>query len=355
MASRWTAPAALAALAAACLALALASPVFADAGPHVESVNSGTAGLDADSCAGCHRAHVGQGMDLIAAADDSALCLVCHGPSGAGATTDVIDGVLAASVPARGLKGGGFASAAMDTAWSASTGAPAPLAPATSAHGYDALATGTMWGNGAIGSGPGKTGVALGCIDCHNPHGNGAYRILRPVPTGSDASSGITVPDLSSTYTVSSTANRYFGEIYGSGVYDWEWMYALDAWCSQCHTRYDALEPGTGHIDSGDPIFAYRHMTRWPTGWPDCTVCHGPGGTGPAQDPLDVGYRIAHEPVCQNCHVAHGSSASMGTYSGAVAWPDGSTVPSGNERSSLLRLNNRGVCVGCHGSPGLQP
>jgi len=41
----------------------------------------------------------------------------------------------------------------------------------------------------------------------------------------------------------------------------------------------------------------------------------------------------------------------MGTNSGAVAWPDNSTTPSGNARSSLLRLDNRGVCVQCHPNP----
>ena len=38
----------------------------------------------------------------------------------------------------------------------------------------------------------------------------------------------------------------------------------------------------------------------------------------------------------------------MGTYSGIVAWPDLATAPSGDGRSSLLRLDNRGVCIGCH-------
>lgn len=40
---------------------------------------------------------------------------------------------------------------------------------------------GTAWGNGAIGT-VGATGVDLDCAKCHNPHGNGQYRILQTLP-----------------------------------------------------------------------------------------------------------------------------------------------------------------------------
>ncbi len=40
---------------------------------------------------------------------------------------------------------------------------------------------GIAWGNGANGSGAGPA-VTLGCASCHNPHGNGKYRILNPIP-----------------------------------------------------------------------------------------------------------------------------------------------------------------------------
>jgi hypothetical protein len=38
----------------------------------------------------------------------------------------------------------------------------------------------------------------------------------------------------------------------------------------------------------------------------------------------------------------------MGTFSGSTTWPDGATTPNGNARSSLLRVDNRGVCELCH-------
>jgi hypothetical protein len=251
-----------------------------------------------------------------------------------------------------GLRAGGFTNALMDTAW---TGA-AVSRPATSAHMVDGTTAVTMWGNGAIGSGPGKTSVTLTCVNCHDPHGNGNYRILRPIPSGSDATAANQVPDQAPpVYTVASAQNRYFGEVYGDQLLTvnpdtWAYEYHLDPWCASCHTRYDAPEPGQATTDSGDPIFKYRHMTQWPTGWVDCHKCHYKlPGTVSAPNPFGItGGGTAHEPVCENCHVAHGSAAQMGTYSGAVAWPDGATTPSGNSRSSLLRLDNRGVCVGCH-------
>ncbi len=331
------------------LSAVVAASALADNGPHVAAVNSGSSTLTADSCAGCHRAHTAQGPLLIARATNVELCLVCHDTAALGATTNVLDGIAAGT--SRGLKGGGFANALMDTGW---TGA-ATSRPSTSAHLMDGTTTATMWGNGAIGSGFGKAAVTLTCTDCHNPHGTGGYRILRPIPNGSGASAGIDISDDAvKTYTVASAQNRYFGELYWpvetswGPYYDWQKEYALTQWCAQCHTRYDAVESGTGHIDSGDPTYKYRHMTRYPAGSINCGLCHpGPNGIN-ASNPFGISGLVAHEGVCENCHVAHGSSAVMGTYSGVVAWPDTATTPNGNARSSLLRLDNRGVCVGCH-------
>ncbi len=334
------------AAAAAWLVLA-AAPAAADNGPHVAAVNSGSSTLTADSCAGCHRAHAALGPNIIRASSETALCLTCHGSPAAGATTNVIDGVDAAT--GHGLRGGGFVNARMDTAWDGA----AALRPASSAHLSDGTTVATLWGSGAIGSGAGQAGFTLACTSCHNPHGNGSYRILRPIPTGAPASAGISVADQATpSYTVASTQNRYFGEKYGNGPYDWAWRYDLVQWCAQCHTRYDAYSQygvtgPPGSTDSGDPIFRYRHMTRYDNDI-NCALCH-PGSNGmSADDPFGVGYETAHEADCVNCHVAHGSSARMGPYSGAVPWPAGTMSPSADARSSLLRLDNRGICLGCH-------
>ncbi len=191
-----------------------AIPVFADGGPHVSSINNGSGGINADSCAGCHRAHTAQGPYLIQASDEEALCLTCHGSAVAGATTDVMTGVQYAlgtnglrGTPQLGaLRNGGFDQARLDTGNAARLGylrsaTAVSFRPkvgvkaaqdVTSAHldldGADGVvASGIAWGNGANGSGVGATGVSLTCASCHNPHGNGQYRILNPIPEADGA------------------------------------------------------------------------------------------------------------------------------------------------------------------------
>jgi hypothetical protein len=270
------------------------------------------------------------------------LCYSCHDSTGA--DTDVVNGLYLA-VAGRGLLGGGFVDATMDTNWD---GASPPTA-VTSAHIMDGTA-GTAWGNGAIGSGAGAGNFSLTCTSCHNPHGKAGtggtatYRILRPIPTGSGAPGGVDVPDeTTKDYGVEDPSNHYFGQ-----HYQWEIDDGLSDWCSQCHTRYLALAD-SGRTHSGDPIFSYRHMSQGWSSDPDgCLRCHFINGQSSPPNPYNIDPSIIMDPRCQTCHVSHGTSATMGAYSGAVSWPDGSSSPSGNERSSLLRLDNRGVCRMCH-------
>ncbi|HEX5591094.1 MAG TPA: hypothetical protein VFX65_12460, partial [Candidatus Limnocylindrales bacterium] len=53
--------------------LLAAIPALADGGPHVMTQNNGSLGINADGCAGCHRAHTATGPYLINAADETAL------------------------------------------------------------------------------------------------------------------------------------------------------------------------------------------------------------------------------------------------------------------------------------------
>ena len=184
----------------------LAIPAFADGGPHISTLNNGTGpgGLTSDSCAGCHRAHTAQAAYLLKE-EVPGLCLSCHDSAGAGATTDVEGGLQ--YVPATGgersgttlgaLRAGGFKNAfiASDSAARKATSAlvpdlmakvPVRSAPqaVTSKHmSLTSLASATVWGNGAYGTGAGGT-TTLNCTSCHNPHGNGQYRILNKQPAG---------------------------------------------------------------------------------------------------------------------------------------------------------------------------
>ena len=298
---------------------------LADGGPH----GGFTAATDA--CAGCHRAHTAQAAKLLVS-PSTALCQTCHGSTGTGADTNVIDGVYAnrdlitespaEGVNGRGLKGGGFTNALMDTDDGTIT-STLTSRPATSAHTFDG-SSGTAWGSGAINSGAGGT-IALNCSNCHNPHGKAGtggtatYRILRPVPNGSGAAASVNVADeATKNYTIANAAADYWAEPYAAVETP------LTNWCSQCHTRH--LAPaGSAGTNSGDSIFAYRHTSN-------------AGGNSQGVS-------------CTDCHVAHGTAAVMGANSGAVAWPGGATAPSGNARSSLLRLDNRGTCYKCHANP----
>lgn len=299
------------------LALLLVShgPASADNGPH------GGFAPATDACGGCHRAHTSQSPELLVVSS-TALCQSCHGAAGTGADTNVIDGVYTNRVSGtygvvgRGLKGGGFAHAIMDTNDNGTADGISRVT--TTIHTYDGT-SGTAWGNGTIGSGVG-TSVSLACGSCHNPHGRAGtagaatYRILRPIPTGSGATTGVSIADQATkVYTIADTAGSYWADTYtGKDV--------LASWCSTCHTRYSAPS-GSATTDSTDAIYRFRHTSNT---------------TGVS---------------CIDCHVAHGTAATMGTNSGAVPWPGGATTPNGNARSALLRLDNRGVCYKCHTNP----
>jgi predicted CXXCH cytochrome family protein len=295
--------------------LAPAEPALADNGPHVKG-----AGLTPDSCAACHRAHTAQAPYLLKESQTS-LCYTCHGSSGAGANTDVQDGVGysgAGRTGAKGaLRGGGFKYALIESNNPSGNGyvgevpARSSGAPVTSTHSVDE-STQTAWGNGPISASVAYgTTMPLTCGSCHDPHGNGNYRVLRPIPVESGAETGVTIPDAATkAYT---TVNYWEVE----DEHDSEFIAKISGWCATCHTRYLA---GTksARTDSGDAVYTYRHRTNFTS-----------QGT----------------PTCVQCHVAHGSNASMGPYSSAVPFPDGSA---GGSDSRLLRIDNRGVCQMCH-------
>lgn len=385
---------------------AAALPALADGGPHVAAVNSGASTLTADGCAGCHRAHTAQGPLLLSTPDENALCLTCHGATGTGATTDIMTGVQyvpGTGSPVRGgtvlgaLRGGGFDQARIASGTPArvfqsgtatnvwgKVGVLGSSQDVTSAHlnltQNGLSAPSVAWGNDGQNTGAGPTG-SMSCASCHNPHGNGQYRILNPIPKP-DNTTGTFVPALAVNVADSALGTpdpatgayptKNYTVIQAKGTQGTPasfWLYAsqvtsgsatgdywhvrvpwtdgtgstsdapngnpagitpfneqIEAWCSSCHMRYHA---GTGADSefSGDNLFSYRHQTSGKT-------------------------------TCTTCHVAHGSNARMeGTFSLTQKFPDGSApiYPIGARAtgdSRLLKVDNRGTCQMCHDPTG---
>ena len=371
-----------------------AVPAYADNGPHVSTAtNTATTGVkisDAGQgrCASCHRAHTARAAYLLNATSEESLCYSCHGDGGTGATTDVQSGIAfdAASKTTypngttltvnRGtsvvgaLRGGGFEKAALGTgqatkeiyfnasrnSYSSRNQLIPPLTTPEAATSSHLGGVGTMWGNGAISStvNPGKdmsgtTATKLECTACHDPHGNGQYRILRPVPSDSgftttiagNTQPGIFIKDTAN--KVYTTANYWIAgdpnAVADTGTTTIlggtsatnptpvaktitttvsSFQANVAAWCTTCHTRYLAPS-GSWGTNSGDAVFTYRHT--------------GDNVSGDA----------ASNRNCIQCHVAHGTNAQMP--SSNVEWPAG-TTPSSDSR--LLRVDDRGVCVMCH-------
>jgi len=352
-------------------------------------------------CASCHRAHTAKAEYLLKDAQP-ALCYTCHGGPGSG--IDVVDGI--SNDNSQPLRGGGFEYALIDGANASKTmgtvagahGLPALVqtvpvlgtpAPVTSRHQIDGTTSGTMWGNGAISDivNPGKAGVILECGSCHDPHGNGNYRILRPVPN--DSADGIVltpavkvgdilpdgttatvavpavmgpapvnIPDaVAKVYTTTdywAVADRNVPTVKGSVVLPVAgqtdgYIANVSQWCSTCHTRYLAGSgsyqiPNADASGKVDALFTYRHRS-------DRTDKAG-----------------VSRPNCIQCHVAHGTSATASGRAATFTAPDGLVpVPAGTSAtvkgldglpmtvggpaigtSRLLRINNRGTCVMCH-------
>jgi predicted CXXCH cytochrome family protein len=405
-----------------------AATAFADGGPHVMTTNNGTLGLKADSCAGCHRAHTATAADLLND-DQPDLCLNCH--DGTKATTDVVDGVQLDSIGAVGsvagaLRGGGFEYALIDSSNAArlsymsgtnvrnighvqalSTGAPI-----TSTHGgTGGIYSGTwgdnatVWGNGAVNTGVGA-GVTLECSSCHNPHGNGQYRILQTKPSLTTTSgtftvsiaNGVQVADTTTTgthnYTIKpatdgANAGGSESNIVAGSQGDY-WRYHWDptgvlSWtltsggpsADQMNTGWNGVTP-TNATDNGGvaPANTTGLMTAW------CIQCHTryngysttvtggvsdytPGGTSASSlvaNSADAIFMFKHGTTrigCEQCHVAHGSNAMMtGGNSLNYTDPSGAVPPkvtvsgitSGDSR--LLKVDNRGTCQMCHDPTG---
>jgi predicted CXXCH cytochrome family protein len=402
-----------------------AIPALADGGPHVYTTNNGSSALTADSCAGCHRVHTGNGEALLVADSEEALCLSCHGSAGVGASTDVEIGVQfkvrnpvggspqdasSATAVLGALRGGGFVSARIDSgvatragyttsttvpanaSFVAKVGALATGEAVTSAH----LKIGTSgvdlkskaWGNSTSGDAP---ALVLQCASCHNPHGNGQYRILNPIP--SDGTSGPLVEATTDAVVTDDTANTSIVGATGTDTRNYtiiqakasgdryllaseiiaaesagtftnragDYFHKSVPWTSPTSSRASAFwdgpngQPGTYTLTTPTPPYEPGAFNNQMNTW--CITCHSrylsdssnsKNVTVAVGDPYEFRHTTSRNRACLTCHVSHGSNATMdpGSFSATVPYPDGSTPASASSR--LLKVDGRGTCQLCH-------
>ena len=295
---------------------------FADGGPHVTN----TAGVaTTDGCAACHRTHTAVAGRLLKSSQ-TALCSTCHAAGATGASTDVQNGVLMGVTTGNtALRSGGFTNARIDSGNATTPGVALAAGtagrPITSAHNIGVA--GTMWGSSALGTAGAGASVTLQCGDCHNPHGNNTFRILRPLPNNATGATTTVVDVAGLSYT---TAN-YWSTWQTGGAS----ATSVAMWCATCHQRYATSSSSV----TSDAIFTYRHRSDGANSY-----TARPGSQYAGQ---------SYTTSCLQCHVAHGSNAAVGADSQAQPWPGGS-AGRGND-SSLLKIDNKGTCVACHGNP----
>ncbi|MFN8630574.1 MAG: cytochrome c3 family protein [Chloroflexota bacterium] len=155
---------------------------------------------------------------------------------------------------------------------------------------------GTVWGNGAVNSGAGATGVTLDCAKCHNPHGNGQYRILQTEP-GEDWAApyvvtnagGVEVKEVTPTtltglqvrnYTVNPSTDGLTSGIVGTITQGDYWRYKFDTNGVTNFTNFylaaDPMNSGwtglTPVNKAGNAGVAPANSTGLMTAW--CIQCH---------------------------------------------------------------------------------
>jgi predicted CXXCH cytochrome family protein len=136
----------------------------------------------------------------------------------------------------------------------------------------------------------GTTPMVLTCTTCHDPHGNGNYRNLRPDPSRPEVSSGSVVVLQTHSANGTNPAQVYVASnvIYKSGV---------SAWCGKCHGT-----PGAGDHPVDRPIFGAPWASF--TTWTSVTLPRVP-----VHSPTDNAIPSTDDQVmCLSCHKAHGSA-----------------------------------------------
>lgn len=320
----------------------------------------------AANCNGCHLSHPGgDGTLLGPSADDGLLiaespsdvCLLCHAES----LGSVLGSDPLAPPPERGA--GNFVFLLEDNLNDAADGSWQPIPGDAAGHNLVAPGHGLSADpRYAVAPGGRFPANRLGCTSCHDPHGNGNFRMLHssgPVLSGV-AHFARPAPDALGTDIGSAPESPDHHTAYRSGMSDW---------CGNCHGRYHESGSGSGFEhetnDALDASFQERYLAYAGDADPD-------GGhparaylpevpfEDPTNDPAgSSGPGSRSRIMCLSCHRAHASSApAAGRWDFGVALlADDGKASGSHPIPDPYRDPQQGpLCAKCHGAstPGAE-
>ncbi|MHB1421014.1 MAG: cytochrome c3 family protein [Bacillota bacterium] len=286
-----------------------------------------------DACGKCHSTHAAAGANLIQTLGGSGsndmykTCIYCH--DGSGSKYNEVDGAVTVTGYTYASSAGGFTN--MVTA----EGAVPTTVAVDSKHNVNEITGTTQWVPGydtAVGS-----KMELTCASCHDPHNK--YSVARALRV-----SGLNGVDLTLTKpTLDIPSGVQANEAI---TYQSNW----NEFCAACHADFKQTAAGSGDADSGTYSTKKRHRVGMDpaaytgtasTSWTVAALSQ-PSGVMPLQS--TDGTALNEKVMCLTCHYAHGTPKTNTVTFNRTNSTYGATTAS----STLLRLDNRGVCEACH-------
>lgn len=294
------------------------------------------------ACNGCHLMHEGNvafNGQLLQADSASDLCLMCHAENyGAVLGPDPI-----APPPEKG--GGNFAYLFEDNLNDATDGLISPILGEAAGHSIVAIGQGlTADVRYAVSPGGNFPSAKLGCTSCHDPHGNGYFRMLNGL--------GV-VQDGVATFTRPAPLAHGIGINTGteSSASHTAYVSGMSSWCANCHgNRYHKENSGGSGFKHPVQRSVGSDVTRQynryngdasPTGGVQATayIPEVPFEDSNMTTTSTLGPSPSSKIMCLSCHRAHGSSAPS-----ALRWDP-----------NVLQLNADGVVSGSFAIPNPYP
>jgi predicted CXXCH cytochrome family protein len=334
------------------------------------------------SCQGCHVMHESEDGQLVMGAEDllraesaTDLCLGCHANA-----NGAVFGV-APLMPSTELGGGNFIFLLEDNLNDFQNGARRPISGEAAGHSVVAPSAGLLPDSRWLNSPGGNFASAdLGCTSCHDPHGNGNFRMLNgagsvqnglfsftadaPQAEGIDLNGA---PEGAANHTAyqggwAQWCGNCHGDRYHSDGQSRFEHPAEDSFGGDISDRYN-LYLGDANPLGGSPATSYLALVPFEDASATSFSSAGPG----------AGSRVS----CISCHRAHGSSGPAsgrwdfrisalgddGVVSGSLPIPNPYADP--GQRILCVKChdedhgNGRG-CLNCHGGvpasdPGVNP